>query len=177
MKRSLLTLTLILASLAPSTLLASPKGNNVLNLKESITDDAIIYPESFETDARKLLESWYMKNYTDTDDRYRSSGNPATTDAVIRQRLADMPTVIDMPFNQIVRSYIDRYMERGAACGLAARAWHLLYAHLRAGTRSRAAPSGAEVSSCHRVGPRPECRVALRGRRSVAVYASGRKRV
>lgn len=113
MKRSLLTLTLILASLAPSTLLAAPKGNNVLNLKESITDDAIIYPESFETDARKLLESWYMKNYTDTDDRYRSSGNPATTDAVIRQRLADMPTVIDMPFNQIVRSYIDRYMERG----------------------------------------------------------------
>ncbi|MDE7080441.1 MAG: LysM peptidoglycan-binding domain-containing protein [Muribaculaceae bacterium] len=113
MKRSLLTLTLILASLAPSALHAAPKGNNVLNLKESITDDAIIYPESFETDARKLLESWYMKNYTDTDDRYRTSGNPATTDAVIRQRLADLPTVIDMPFNQIVRSYIDRYMERG----------------------------------------------------------------
>ncbi|MDE7342583.1 MAG: LysM peptidoglycan-binding domain-containing protein [Muribaculaceae bacterium] len=113
MKRRILTFTLLLASLASLPAAAAPKGSNVLDLKESITDDAIIYPESFETDARKLLESWYMKNYTDTDDRYRTSGNPSTTDAVIRQRLADLPTVIDMPFNQIVRSYIDRYMERG----------------------------------------------------------------
>lgn len=85
----------------------------MLDLKESITDDAIIYPESFETDTQKLLESWYFKNYTDTDDRYRTSTNPSTSDALIRQRLAELPTVIDMPFNQIVRSYIDRYMEKG----------------------------------------------------------------
>lgn len=114
MKRRILILTLSLAALMQAaTASGAPKKPNVLDLRESITDESIIYPESFETDARKLLESWYMKNYTDTDDRYRTSGNPSTSDAVIRQRLADLPTVIDMPFNQIVRSYIDRYMERG----------------------------------------------------------------
>lgn len=113
MKRRIIILTLSLASLAAAPMWSAPKGQNVLDLKESITDDAIIYPESFETDARKMLESWYIKNYTDTDDSYRQAGNPQTSDAVIRQRLADLQTVIDMPFNQIVRSYIDRYMERG----------------------------------------------------------------
>lgn len=113
MKRRIIILTLALAGLAQLPAWAAPKNPNVLDIKESITDDAIIYPESFETDAKKLLESWYMRNYTDTDDRYRMSGNPSTSDAVIRQRLAELPTVIDMPFNQIVRSYIDRYMERG----------------------------------------------------------------
>ncbi|MDE6009879.1 MAG: lytic transglycosylase domain-containing protein, partial [Muribaculaceae bacterium] len=113
MKRRILIFTLALAGISQFTSWAAPKNPNVLDLRESITDDAIIYPESFETDTKKLLESWYMKNYTDTDDRYRTSGNPSTSDAVIRQRLAELPTVIDMPYNQIVRSYIDRYMERG----------------------------------------------------------------
>lgn len=113
MKRGILILSFALAALAQTPLYGAPKKPSVLDLRESITDESIIYPESFETDARKLLESWYMKNYTDTDDRYHTSGNPSTSDAVIRQRLADLPTVIDMPFNQIVRSYIDRYMERG----------------------------------------------------------------
>ncbi len=113
MKRRLIIFSLLLAGLSGAAAWAAPKNNNVLDLKESITDDAIIYPESFETDTKKLLESWYMKNYTDTDDRYRTSGNPSTSDEVIRKRLADLPTVIDLPFNQIVRKYIDRYMERG----------------------------------------------------------------
>lgn len=111
MMKRLLIISFAMASL---TAVAAPKGQpNVLDLKTSITDDAIIYPESFETDAEKLLGSWYMKNYTDTDDRYHTSTNPSVSDDVIRQRLANLPTVIDMPFNQIVRSYIDRYVERG----------------------------------------------------------------
>lgn len=102
-----------MAAIALGSVAAPKKSANVLDLKTLITDDAIIYPESFETDTKKLLESWYMKNYTDTDDRYRTSSNPSTSDETIRRRLAELPTVIDMPFNQIVRSYIDRYMEQG----------------------------------------------------------------
>ena len=111
MNRSLIIFALAAASFGMSAFAKQPA--NVLDLKESITDDSIIFPESFETDTRKMLESWYLKNYTDTDDRYRTSANPSTSDATMRQRLADLPTVIDMPYNQIVRSYIDRYMEKG----------------------------------------------------------------
>lgn len=109
---------LITISLAACALCASaaPRGTkgNVLDVKESITDSNIVFPESFETDTQKLLESWYMKNYTATDDKFRSS-DVKTDDEQIRKRLAKLPTVIEMPFNSIVRTYIDRYTQRGRA--------------------------------------------------------------
>lgn len=86
----------------------------VLDIKQSIEDSNIVFPESFETDTRKLLESWYMRNYTATDDKYLSK-DVKTSDAQIRSRLAKLPTVIEMPFNSIVRSYIDRYTQQGRA--------------------------------------------------------------
>lgn len=90
---------------------AFARNPNVLDLKTSITDESIVYPESFETDSRKMLEGWFLKNYTSANMR-KDTKNPTVSDAVIRDRLKKLPTVIEMPFNQIVRSYIDRYMER-----------------------------------------------------------------
>lgn len=86
----------------------------VLDIKQSIEDSNIVFPESFETDTRKLLENWYIRNYTATDDKYLSK-DVKTSDAQIRSRLAKLPTVIEMPFNNIVRSYIDRYTQQGRA--------------------------------------------------------------
>lgn len=54
-----------------------------------------------------------MKNYTATDDRYERLGDVPTSDAVYRQRLAELPTKIDLPYNQIVKSYIERYTVKG----------------------------------------------------------------
>ncbi len=54
MKKLILTLTLgcsaLFAGAAPS----------ILTLKQSITDDAIVYPESFETDTHKMMQNWYL---------------------------------------------------------------------------------------------------------------------
>ena len=104
MKRILLS-TFLAASLAFPSFGKQP---NVLTLKESITDESIVYPETFERDTRKLLEGWYLKNYTATDDRYARQGDPDVSEETIKQRLAALPTVIDMPYNQIVRDYIKR---------------------------------------------------------------------
>lgn len=106
----------------PAAMLALALGANaapqhkatVLDIKQSIEDSNIVFPESFETDTRKLLESWYIRNYTATDDKYLSK-DVKTSDAQIRSRLAKLPTVIEMPFNSIVRSYIDRYTQQGRA--------------------------------------------------------------
>lgn len=104
-----LLLTAIMAA-AMLTGYAQSRGNaNVLDLKHSIRDNSIVYPESFETDAQRMLEGWYMKNYTASDERYRNMGDTEVPDAEVKRRLAALPTVIEMPFNQIVRSYIDRY--------------------------------------------------------------------
>lgn len=88
------------------------KKATVLDVKTCISDNNIVYPESFEADTRKMLEGWYMKNYMATDDRYRREGDTRNDDKSIRERLAKLPTVIEMPYNQVVRSYIDCYTQR-----------------------------------------------------------------
>lgn len=89
------------------------KNRNVNSLSTEITDSHIVYPKSYEADTQRMLEGWYMQNYTATDDSYRRKGDVEVSDAVLRDRLSKLPTVIDMPYNSIVRSYIERYTRRG----------------------------------------------------------------
>ena len=103
-----IALVAAMAILAPATADAD-KARNVLDIKTDITDSNIVFPESYELDTQKMLEGWYLKNYTATDDRYKRQGDVNVSDATIRDRLSKLNTVIEMPFNQIVRSYIDRY--------------------------------------------------------------------
>lgn len=105
------TRILTLAALAAAALapLSAQTRRNVLDIKESITDSNIIFPESFENSTQRLLEGWYIRNYTSVDPTAPDPGNPQVSDDVIRRRLAALPTVIEMPFNQIVRACIDRY--------------------------------------------------------------------
>ncbi len=108
---------LLILAAAAAMLFAGPaqaqKKSSVLDIKQSITDDAIVFPESFEADTQAMLEGWYMKNYTATDDRYRTSPDVNVSDEVIIERLKNIPSVIEMPFNQVVRKYIDRYTKNG----------------------------------------------------------------
>lgn len=113
MKRQLLIA--ILTATALTGLAKNDKNPNVLDLKSSITDSHIVYPESFESDTHKLLESWFVKNYTATDRRYETEPDANVSDAEMVRRLSALPTVIEMPYNQIVRSYIDRYTKQGRA--------------------------------------------------------------
>lgn len=94
---------------------AQTSSGNVFDLKHSITDSAIVYPESFEADTQKLLESWFIKNYTATDNRYSTQNDVFVSDRVIIERLGKLPNIIEMPYNQIVRSYIDKYTKEERA--------------------------------------------------------------
>ena len=108
-KTILLTIALVCGALGSSRA-ANP---NVSDIKTSIIDDAVVFPEAFEQDTQKLLEGWYMRNYTATDNGTTAKKDVETSDETIRKRLAAMPTVIEMPFNSIVRQYIDRYTKNG----------------------------------------------------------------
>lgn len=111
-RKTILLSAALLAISIPTAFAGNP---NVLNLKNSITDDAVVFPESFEQDTQRLLEGWFMRNYTATDDSYSSKKDVETSDDEIKRRLAAMPTVIEMPYNSIVRQYIDRYTKQGRA--------------------------------------------------------------
>lgn len=91
------------------------KKRNVNDIKTTITDSSIVFPESYEADTQKMLEGWYMQNYTATDSAFRTREDVPVSDAVLRDRLSKLPTVIDMPFNSIVRSYIERFTKTGRA--------------------------------------------------------------
>lgn len=115
MKKTLLHIALVATALLPRISASADTPKNVLDIKSEITDNDIIYPSSYELDTQKMLENWYLKNYTATDDRYKTQSDTDVSDETIRQRLANLNTVIDMPFNQIVRSYIDRYTKKSRA--------------------------------------------------------------
>ncbi len=90
------------------------KKKNVLDIKQSITDENIVFPEAnYEAESRKMLEGWYMQNYMATDDRYSSKEDVPTSDDTYRRRLSQLPTIIEMPFNQVVKSHIERYTKKG----------------------------------------------------------------
>lgn len=108
-------LILIGAAIVAFVFQAEAAKPNVLDLKHCLTDSTIIYPHSFETDSQKLLDNWYVKNYTSVDDSYKRTSDVEVSDEVIIRRLQELPTVIEMPFNDVVKSYIKRYTKHGRA--------------------------------------------------------------
>lgn len=104
---------LLILTIAALTVTAAPRERkNILSIKQTITDNDIVFPESFETDTHKLMQNWYLQNYTvlDSDVENRATGDVSDEEYI--KRLKAMPTVIEMPYNQVVRSYIERYVKR-----------------------------------------------------------------
>ncbi len=103
---------LISTILFGSAMLLASAAPSILTLKQSITDNAIQYPESFETDTHKMLQNWYLQNYAVLNENMSNTPNIDATDEVYIQRLSKIPTDIEMPYNQVVRSYINMYTQR-----------------------------------------------------------------
>ncbi len=106
------TLIVLLCAITALTSIAAPKRNNILSVKDTITDHDIVYPTSFETNTREMMQNWYLQNYAvlDADVEKRDVGEVSKEEYI--NRLKAMPTTIEMPYNQVVRSYIDRYIKR-----------------------------------------------------------------
>ncbi|MDE6086513.1 MAG: transglycosylase SLT domain-containing protein [Muribaculaceae bacterium] len=90
----------------------SVSAQNVLSLSESLTDQAIILPESFEADTHKMLQNWYLKNYAVLDAGAEYTQDITVTDAELTERLSKLPVEIEMPFNSVVKSIINAYTQR-----------------------------------------------------------------
>ena len=106
-----------LLSLAAAVAIAWPATQakptpSILAIKDTIHDNSVIIPESFETDVKKMQENWYLKNYAQLDRNADSRPSPVTTDQDYIDRLALLPTVIDMPYNSVVKNFIVMYSER-----------------------------------------------------------------
>lgn len=107
MKRILrYTLPIILA-VVPATLQAL----NIRDLRYEITDTAIVFPESTQADVHKMQNNWYLQNYTVLERESSPTGGDMS-DEVIIKRLQSISSTIEMPFNPVVKSHIDLYVNR-----------------------------------------------------------------
>ena len=96
-RQRLLTL-LLTTALAAMTLVAAPREkNNILTLKNTITDEDIVFPESFDTDVHKMMTNWYLQNYTVLDADVENKSPGEVSEETYIRRLAAIPSVIEMP--------------------------------------------------------------------------------
>lgn len=80
---------------------------------DSIYDDAIMLPESLENDVDSLLTDWFVQAHAHKDSSCVSRiDNTVYPDSVYKKRLDMLPAYIEMPYNSVVRQYIDLYTGR-----------------------------------------------------------------
>lgn len=73
-------------------------------------DDIIAVPEAMLQNLDSLLNIYHAKAYLKPDDDCNMRDvNPYFAPEVYKERLARMPTVIEMPYNDVVQKFIDRY--------------------------------------------------------------------
>jgi membrane-bound lytic murein transglycosylase D len=76
------------------------------------SDSAFYAPEAWDTNWDKLLNSWYVKNHTDKANHDGYKENVQVSDSVYVDRLSKLPKVIELPYNDVVRTCIDFYVNR-----------------------------------------------------------------
>lgn len=75
--------------------------------------ESIDLPKSMTYPLDSLLSDWKAKNYIDLGkDCSTAEVNPMFSDSVYMQRLSRIPAVMEMPYNDIVRKFIDMYAGR-----------------------------------------------------------------
>lgn len=88
------------------------RADSVLDVSDASRKPSLIMPFSFETDTHKMLEDWYLKNYTVLDYNADDNADKPLDDDVLLDRLSRLPTVIEMPLNEPVRNAINFYANR-----------------------------------------------------------------
>lgn len=82
--------------------------------EEPLAGDSLILPEGMQAhELDSLLNDWNVRSHLTADDSCNATGeNPQFTDEEYISRLSRLPNVIEMPYNKVVRRYIDQYCER-----------------------------------------------------------------
>ncbi len=77
-------------------------------------EEIIELPEAMIEDVDSLLTLYHTKAYIQQDpDCNSTSESPEFDDDTYIERLSKLPTVMEMPYNEVVRKMIDRYVNRG----------------------------------------------------------------
>ena len=101
-----------------SCLIASVQAQDVVNAEANKSLDSIevkvgVIPESLDADVDSLLHSWHVRYFTQEEDFcHDDEFNVYFPDSVYIERLSRLPSIIALPYNNVVRDCIDLYAER-----------------------------------------------------------------
>lgn len=113
MKKLVTYCPFILFFLFASTLAKAQSVDVVINENGKQRHESIDLPKSMTYPLDSLLSDWKAKNYIDLGkDCSTAEVNPLFSDSVYIDRLSRMPAVMEMPYNDIVRKFIDMYAGR-----------------------------------------------------------------
>lgn len=91
------------------------KAQNDITVHDDKTgkDEEIEMPESMSLDIDTLLQQWNAAQYLEADTNCNMQDvNPVFSDSIYIDRLSRIPAVMEMPYNNIVRKFIDQYTGR-----------------------------------------------------------------
>lgn len=102
-------LLFIILFIFASNLCAQQTQTTVTEENQELTD----FPESMLSDMDSLYWDWQSKNFLSIDENCMSTAtNPIISDSVYIDRLSRIPSIIEMPFNDIVKKHIEAYTNR-----------------------------------------------------------------
>lgn len=114
MKRYITTIKSRLLILGMASMMAvMPAGAQVTSANND-NDDNLHLPEGMQPqEIDSLLRDWTIRTFLTFDGACESTGeNPVFEPEVYAKRLKRLPNVIDMPYNDVVRKYLDQYSGR-----------------------------------------------------------------
>ena len=76
-------------------------------------EDTMTLPEGMLSETDSLYLDWISKNYINLGENCVATDNsPEISDSIYIERLQRIPAIIEMPYNEIVRKFIDMYATR-----------------------------------------------------------------
>lgn len=85
--------------------------NKLVEIEEIDEDSTVSVPLEVDNTLDYMLHSWVVLR-ADTSNCHSSELPPIVSDTILKLRLSKMPCLMEMPYNQTVRSFIDLYTIR-----------------------------------------------------------------
>lgn len=101
-----------LLSLGFSTLYAQEKVETITVKNAEGESEEIELPQGMLSTTDSLYLDWISKNYITPITCESGENNPYINDSVYIDRLQRIPAIIEMPYNDIIRKFIDQYTGR-----------------------------------------------------------------
>lgn len=103
----------IIALMFLATITAKAQNDITVHDDQTGKDEEIGIPEAMTLDIDTLLRQWNASQYLEADTNCNMQDvNPVFSDSIYVDRLSRIPTIMEMPYNNIVRKFIDQYTGR-----------------------------------------------------------------